>query len=180
MIKRWILGGALSAQALAIAAASHHLTALHFEAKLAQAEAATSEIKERQAQALAKAVQDASHEFERKIAEQRKVTQDAQRRADASAAAAVRADRAADDLRRVLFDLAGRAGGGGADTALALDCASARASVRVLSDLLGRADERAGILARHSDASRIAGLACEQSYDALKPDSPRINHAHGK
>lgn len=38
----------------------------------------------------------------------------------------------------------------------------------VLSDLLTRADKRAADLAALADKSRIAGLACEQSYDGLR------------
>jgi hypothetical protein len=41
--------------------------------------------------------------------------------------------------------------------------------IGVLADVLGRADERAGILAVHADAARAAGLACERAYDALTP-----------
>ncbi|WP_205298029.1 DUF2514 family protein [Pantoea sp. Cy-639] len=37
----------------------------------------------------------------------------------------------------------------------------------VLSDLLSRADARAGELASAYDRARIAGLACEASYNAL-------------
>jgi hypothetical protein len=38
----------------------------------------------------------------------------------------------------------------------------------VLSNLLQRADKRAGELAAAYDRSRIAGLACERSYDGVK------------
>lgn len=41
--------------------------------------------------------------------------------------------------------------------------------IGVLADVLSRADERAGILADYADRARIAGLACERSYDSLKP-----------
>jgi hypothetical protein len=40
----------------------------------------------------------------------------------------------------------------------------------VLSDLLTRADKRAADLAALADKSRIAGLACEASYDGLAPN----------
>lgn len=39
--------------------------------------------------------------------------------------------------------------------------------IGVLADVLGRADERAGVLAGYADEARTAGLACERSYDAL-------------
>ncbi|WP_346399905.1 DUF2514 domain-containing protein [Pseudomonas syringae] len=44
--------------------------------------------------------------------------------------------------------------------------AATRAAM-VLSDLLGRADARAGELAKAYDQSRIAGLACERSHKSL-------------
>lgn len=40
--------------------------------------------------------------------------------------------------------------------------------IGVLADVLSRADERAGVLADYADRARIAGLACERSYDALR------------
>ena len=39
----------------------------------------------------------------------------------------------------------------------------------LLVDVLGRADRRAGDLAEYADRLRIAGVACERSYDALTP-----------
>lgn len=39
--------------------------------------------------------------------------------------------------------------------------------IGVLADVLRGVDERAGILAEYADQARIAGLACERSYDAL-------------
>ncbi|MDP1045514.1 DUF2514 family protein, partial [Klebsiella pneumoniae] len=44
----------------------------------------------------------------------------------------------------------------------------------VLSDLLQRADKRAGELAAAYDRARIAGLTCERSYNSLsvRPASP--------
>lgn len=55
------------------------------------------------------------------------------------------------------------------DTAVvARDQAATRAAM-VLSDLLARADERAGELAKAYDRARIAGQHCEHEYDALVP-----------
>jgi len=44
---------------------------------------------------------------------------------------------------------------------------TATRAAMVLSDLLQKADKRAGELARAYDAARIAGLACERSYLSL-------------
>jgi fatty acid/phospholipid biosynthesis enzyme len=46
----------------------------------------------------------------------------------------------------------------------------------VLSDLLTRADKRAADLASFADRSRIAGLACEASYDGLTKLSSDPSH----
>jgi hypothetical protein len=52
-------------------------------------------------------------------------------------------------------------------TAIARGQAATRAAM-VLSDLLARADARAGELAKAYDRARIAGRTCEASYDALQ------------
>lgn len=54
-----------------------------------------------------------------------------------------------------------------ADSPTADDLAAASEAIRVLTELLGRADRRAGILAGYADAARAAGLSCEADYDAL-------------
>lgn len=41
--------------------------------------------------------------------------------------------------------------------------------IRVLADVLGRADARAGLLARLADTRGLAGSLCEREYDALTP-----------
>ncbi len=46
--------------------------------------------------------------------------------------------------------------------------ASATRAAMVLSELFQRADKRAGELAAAYDRARIAGLACERSYEGIK------------
>lgn len=81
-----------------------------------------------------------------------------------------------DDLRRAAGAADGlRAAAAGAGVrARAGACAAAPGPsqpssdpIGVLVDVLGRADQRAGELAEFADRLRIAGLACERSYDAL-------------
>ncbi|HDS0931166.1 TPA: DUF2514 domain-containing protein [Pseudomonas putida] len=55
----------------------------------------------------------------------------------------------------------------GTDTAAIARGQAATRAAMVLSDLLARADARAGELAKAYDQARIAGLACEASYNAL-------------
>ena len=47
------------------------------------------------------------------------------------------------------------------------DLAAAAEAVRVSTELLGRARERAGVLARFADAAHAAGLKCERDFDSL-------------
>lgn len=75
---------------------------------------------------------------------------------------------AADGLRAAAADTARRA--------RAHTCAAAASPgqpgadpIGVLADVLGRADQRAGIVAEYADRLRIAGFGCEHSYDALTP-----------
>lgn len=53
------------------------------------------------------------------------------------------------------------------DTAAIARGQAATRAAMVLSDLLTRADARAGELAKAYDRARIAGLACEGAYNAL-------------
>jgi Sec-independent protein translocase protein TatA len=84
-------------------------------------------------------------------------------------AAAARADAAADRVRTQSAAAAREWAGRLADSPTAEDLAAAGEAVRVCTELLGRADRRAGILARYSDAARTAGLKCEADYDSLNP-----------
>lgn len=54
-----------------------------------------------------------------------------------------------------------------ADSPTGSQCTAAADAIGVLSELLGRADRRAGILAAYADAARAAGLKCERDYGSL-------------
>lgn len=93
------------------------------------------------------------------------------------------------DLERVRTELAD-ARGAGNRLRIALDAARKRAAaantsvatisegverpdaITVLADLLERADIRAEAVARHADELRVAGTACQRSYEALITPSP--------
>lgn len=93
------------------------------------------------------------------------VRDDAQKQIKVAAADAVNAQSAADSLQlQVSKLLASRAS---LNSQLAAGGKTIRDLTSVLADLRQRADQRAGELAAVSDASRIAGLACERAYDAL-------------
>jgi len=93
------------------------------------------------------------------------VRNDAQKQIKLAAADAADAQSAADSLQlEVNKLLAGRAA---LNSRVAAGGSAIRDLTTVLADLRQRADQRAGDLATIADASRIAGKACERSYDAL-------------
>lgn len=83
------------------------------------------------------------------------------------------ANNSAVSLREQAKRLAARASKACAGSATGSSGTTAEAAAMVLAELLARADEAAGELAEAFDRSRIAGLACESSYDALKEKSPQ-------
>ncbi|MFS2047578.1 DUF2514 family protein [Variovorax sp. Varisp41] len=73
---------------------------------------------------------------------------------------------AADGLREAAAGAAHRARAGSC-TATAGPGQPGADPLGLLVDVLGRADKRAGELAEYADRLRIAGVACERSWDAL-------------
>jgi len=51
--------------------------------------------------------------------------------------------------------------------ALLNHCQAADAAIRMFAELLGALDETAEVYAAEADRRRIAGLACEASYDGM-------------
>jgi hypothetical protein len=82
-------------------------------------------------------------------------------------AGAADADAAGRRLRSDAIQLAAALSCTGKDTAAVARGETATRAAMVLSDLLTRADARAGELAKAYDQARIAGELCEASYDAL-------------
>ncbi|RQV10388.1 DUF2514 family protein [Burkholderia cenocepacia] len=107
------------------------------------------------------------NEIRRRLAAQQEIATNAAKKRDQAVADAVTADAAAHSLRErvaVLIADVRRAGAaaGSPATGDALD---------LLADVFGRADERAGELAKIADERGIAGQQCERSDDALKGDA---------
>lgn len=123
--------------------------------------------KERAAQQAAtlKAVQAARHEEQRRTNEQARIANEAAKERDKARDDARTAAATADRLRKRVADLVAR------NSAASSGSSSTDDPLGVLADVLTRADRRAGILAEYADAARIAGEACQRSYDALT--SPR-------
>ena len=95
------------------------------------------------------------------------VANDARQEQTAALTDAAVADAAGDRLRVEAGKLAATASCTPGDTGAAERGKAASRAAMVLSDLLGRADARAGELAKAYDESRIAGLACNRFVDAL-------------
>lgn len=112
-----------------------------------------------------KATDLARAEEQRRIAAQTEIANAAKQEAEQARADARAADAVASQLRQRVAELvaASRAG----NPAAASGSEAAGDPLGVLADVLSRADRRAGILAEYADAARVAGEACERSYDAL-------------
>jgi len=100
-----------------------------------------------------------------------KVRQDAEKQIANAERDAVAADAVAVGLREQAERLAKRASQCTSHSGSAQSGDTAGQSAVVLADLLGRADARAGELARAYDRARGAGLACQRAYLSLtNPD----------
>jgi hypothetical protein len=100
-------------------------------------------------------------------AEHQRITQDANAQ---TAQARADADRFRAALDRLRKQAAVAPGGSPAasDSGAAPGSPTARAATDLPPDMLWRALEAAGDIAAHADLARIAGQACERSYNALK------------
>ncbi|NSX15966.1 DUF2514 family protein [Cupriavidus taiwanensis] len=136
------------------------------EGRIQQLQAKQAKEREGQAGALAAASEAARAEEQRRTAEQRGIANAAAKERDQALADARAAGAVAEQLRMRGAQLAAAARAAG-HSAAAGGGASAGDPLDVLTDVLGRADKRAGELAEYADRSRVAGLACERSYDAL-------------
>lgn len=109
----------------------------------------------------------ARQEEQRRATAQEEARAHAQEQRTIADAGAAGADAAGQRLRSDATQFAAAVSCSGTDTAAIARGQAATRAAMVLSDLLARADKRAGELAKAYDAARIAGLACERSYEAL-------------
>lgn len=143
---------------IVLAVAAGALAGAYFAGRHHQAKADRAAYQE----ALLEAVSLARKEEQRRTLAQQEIAHDASKQTKAARADAAAASAVADRLRN---QLAALRGGGRAPAAGGRPPASD--PIGVLADVLERADRRAGDLAAYADAARIAGLACERSYDSL-------------
>ncbi|MBH3412863.1 DUF2514 domain-containing protein [Pseudomonas putida] len=113
----------------------------------------------------------ARQEEQRRAQAQEEARAHAQEERTIADAGAAGADAAGQRLRVEGARLAATVSCPGTDSAAIARGQAATRAAMVLSDLLARADERAGELAKAYDAARTAGRQCEREYDALTPSS---------
>ena len=124
-----------------------------------------ADIRAEQAQAVTDAVTKAREEEQRRINTMEAIANDTRSKLDAAHADAATARTAAAGLRQQLADYRTR---NACNPATAGGGTPAEDPLFLLSDLLSRADERAGALAEFADRAHLAGRACEAAYDSLR------------
>lgn len=125
-----------------------------------------------QAQAMATTTTEYRNEEQRRQKAANQVANDARQEQTAAIADAVVADAAGDRLRSEAGKLAASASCVPSDPGIADRGKNATRAAMVLSDLLSRADARAGDLASYADQLRVAGQACEAASNSLKINIP--------
>ncbi|MBU9649337.1 DUF2514 domain-containing protein [Burkholderia multivorans] len=115
------------------------------------------------ATAQAKAVDAARAEEQRRTAAQSEIAKDANQQRTAALADAFAARAAAGSLQQRVDQLVAAA----RHPATSAGSPAAGDALDLLADVLGRADEAAGELAKIADERGIAGQQCERDYDAL-------------
>ncbi|MCF1487611.1 DUF2514 domain-containing protein [Pseudomonas sp. AA27] len=135
----------------------------------AEAASATRDSGDRLAEVLGE--RGARQEEQRRAAVHEEVRAHAQEQRTIAEGAAAGADAAGQRLRVEAGKLAATVGCPGQDPAAAARSEAARRAAMVLSGLLDRSVETNRELAAAYDRARVAGLACEASYDALKGGS---------
>jgi hypothetical protein len=112
---------------------------------------------------------DAREEEQRRAQAQEEARAHAHEQHQVADAGATGADAAGQRLQHDAAQLAATVSCAGADPAAIARGQAATRAAMVLSDLLARADARAGELAKAYDRARIAGDQCEDEYDSLSP-----------
>lgn len=124
------------------------------------------------AQAVSTTTTEYRTEEQRRQKAANQVANDARQEQTAALADAVVADASGDRLRSEAGKLAASASCVPGDPGTAERGKNAIRAAMVLSDLLSRADARAGDLARYADQLRVAGQACEAASNSLKINIP--------
>lgn len=154
-----VLGGAIAGPG------AWHWQANRYERQLAERGRELAKLREGQVREVAAAVDAVRRDYQGKVERQTEIANDATKGAETARNDARAAGAVAEQLRQRVAQLGASAAAG--HPAAVGTGPAAGDPLDVLADVLGRADQRAGELAAYADAARIAGLACERSYDAL-------------
>lgn len=159
---------ALGAQTARLGSAQERVNKLKIT--LAEKESAWNKVVAQAAADLAQAVEGARNEERRRVEEVGRVAAEAEVRIRTARVDAAAARVSSDRLRQRVEALSRlcHAPAATSDTAVAASSAAASSPGDVLTYVLGRLDQTAGELAQLADERGNAGLACEQSYDALR------------
>ena len=155
--KLWLLAGGLIALVLLGFGVGWNWNGSLWESRYIALGAAWAEAREA-------AERQARSEEARRAAAVEGIRRDAKNQSEQAQADAAAADATADSLRQQLAERTRRAS---ADTCSDAGSQAARSTLILYSELLDRADARAGELAAEADRRRVAGLACERQYEAL-------------
>lgn len=155
--------------ALLLALLASYWGVYHHGRSVERAEAALASAERDSGYRLAEVIGEraARQEEQRRATAQEEVRAHAQEERTIADAGAAGADAAGHRLRDEAGKLAATISCPTTDTAAVARGQAATRAAMVLSDLLARADAKAGELAKAYDQARIAGLACEASYNAL-------------
>lgn len=155
-----VLGGAIAGLG------AWYWQANRYERQLAERGRELAELREVQIREQAAAVDAARKDYQGKVERQTEIANDATKAAESARNDARAAGAVAEQLRQRIAQLS--AATHAASNPAAIGAGQAAGDpLDVLADVLGRADQRAGELAAYADTARIAGLACERSYDSL-------------
>ena len=161
----WIAGGIIASLAIALGAQTLRLS------NEQAAHAKDREFYEKQvANSALATLQDEQNQRTKEAAREKEKTdaiESAQNLARAAIVARDAANRSAVSMRKSTAELVARARQGCENTALGTGSTATDDPIGVLANVLGRADDRAGILAAYADSARIAGQTCERQYDSL-------------
>jgi hypothetical protein len=138
---------------------------------MAEMKAAWSTDRQHAADLARKAEADARAEEQRRAAAQKEITDEYERRIQASRADAAVADAAAGRLQQRVAALVAAARQAASHPGVVVPSAPADDPTGMFADVLGRCVARVRVLAAVADERGAAGTACEREYDALTPST---------
>lgn len=114
------------------------------------------------------AVEEARIEEQRRYTALQEIAHETQTQLDRARADAAGAANAGDRLRKRIAAISASCRAATGNPAAASTGPAAGTAADLLDRVQQRLDDAADAIARHADAARIAGLACERAYDAVR------------